>query len=327
MEYIKLGGSGLKISRIGLGGNNFGWWVDEKTSVAIVTRAVDLGITFLDTADCYDNGHSEEFIGKAIEGYRSQVILSSKFGLASGKSPNEKGASRRHIIKAMEGSLKRLKTDYIDLYQIHVPDPVTPIEETLRALDDLIKSGKVRYVGCCNFTAWQLCDAVWTSRFRNLNHFTSIQAKYNFIDRSIENELVPCCQAFKVGIIAYSPLAEGFLTGKYKKDEASPQDYRLGIAVRPDWRGPVQKRIFDSTFTESNWRKLATLDRFANERKLKTGQLALAWLLSKPWVSNVIAGARNIEQLTSNLAALDYKLNQDEVAELDRISSDSVLKE
>ena len=215
MEYRRLGCSGLKVSEISLGTNTFGRRADEQTSIAIVKHALDMGIIFIDTADTYDRGRSEEFIGKAVKNQRSQVIIATKFGYPMGDGPNDRGGSRYYIMKAIETSLKRLQTDYIDLYQMHVPDPTTPIEETLRVLDDLVRAGKVRYIGCSNFAAWQLCEALWTSRLNNLQSFVTVQPRYNILDRQIETELVSCCQAYNIGVIPWGPLAGGFLTGKY----------------------------------------------------------------------------------------------------------------
>ena len=217
MEYRKLGNSGLKVSELGLGANNFGWWIDEKTSIEVIHYALDQGINFIDTADMYDQGHSEEIIGKALKGRRDNVIIATKFSSRMGEGPNDRGGSRYYIKKAVEASLKRLQTEYIDLYQIHNPDPETPIEETLRALNDLIQSGKVLYIGCSNFSSWQLSDAIWTSRINNLHSFITIQVKYNLFERQIENELIPCCKAYGIGIIPWGPLAGGFLTGKYQR--------------------------------------------------------------------------------------------------------------
>ncbi|MBI4180357.1 MAG: aldo/keto reductase [Chloroflexi bacterium] len=309
-EYRKLGDSGLKVSEIGLGGNTFGQRADEATSLAIINRAIDSGINFIDTADIYDRGHSEEFVGKAVKGKRSRVIIATKFGNPMGDGPNERGGSRSYIMKAVEASLKRLQTDYIDLYQIHMVDPTTPIEETLRALDDLVRGGKVRYIGCSNFAAWQLCEALWTSRLNNLHSFVSVQPRYNMLDREIEAELVPCCQAYNIGVIPWGPLAGGFLTGKYRQGEKVPPDARLS---RP-------MPLYGEVFTEVNWGKLAKLEAFARERGHNMGELAIAWLLAKPWISTVIAGARKVEQVTANIAGADWKLTAEEIAEVNTIS-------
>jgi len=310
MEYRRLGSSGLKVSEVGLGGNNFGWWADEKTSIVVINHALDMGVNFIDTADMYDRGHSEEFVGKAVKGKRTQVIIATKFGNAMGDGPNERGGSRYYIMKAVDSSLKRLQTDYIDLYQMHVPDTTTPIEETLRALNDLVRAGKVRYIGCSNFAAWQLCEALWISKVNNLQSFVTAQPQYNLLDRRIERELVPCCQAYGIGVIPYSPLAGGFLTGKYRQGEEPPPDGRLS--------GP--NPAFRRVFTEANWEKLAKLEAFVAERGHTVGELAIAWLLAKPWISTVIAGARKIEQVSANVAAGEWKLTAEEVAEVEAIS-------
>ena len=308
MEYRRLGKSGLKVSEVGLGGNNFGWWADEPTSVAVINHALDIGINFIDTADVYDRGHSEEFVGKAVKDKRSQVIIATKFGNAMGDGPNERGGSRYYIIKAVDASLRRLQTDYIDLYQMHLPDLTTPIEETLRALDDLVLAGKVRYIGCSNFAAWQLCEALWTSKANNLQSFVTVQPRYNLYDRQIERELVPCCQAYSIGVIPYSPLAGGFLTGKYRQGEAPP-----------DGRLTGQMSLSSGLFKEANWNRLTKLEAFATERGHTMVELAIAWLLAKPWLSTVIAGARKTEQVSANVAAAEWKLTAEEVAEVEAI--------
>jgi aryl-alcohol dehydrogenase-like predicted oxidoreductase len=310
MEFRKLGSSGLKVSEIGLGGNNFGWWIDEQTSITVINHAIDLGINYIDTADMYDKGNSEKFIGKATKDKRSQVIIATKCGYPMGDGPNDKGASRYHIMKSVDASLKRLQTDYIDLYQIHIPDPTTPIEETLRALEDLVRAGKVRYIGCSNFAAWQLCEALWTSKVNNLHSFITVQPRYNAMERQIETELVPCCQAYGIGVIPWGPLAGGFLTGKYRQGEESKSDGRL-----------AKPTIYSNVFTEANWKKLSKLEAFAAERGHTVGELAIAWLLAKPWISTVIAGGRKIEQVSANIDAAKWKLTAEEVTKVDAITA------
>jgi aryl-alcohol dehydrogenase-like predicted oxidoreductase len=309
MEYRRLGNSGLKVSAVGLGGNNFGWWADEQTSIPVIHHAIDAGINFLDTADVYARGQSEEFIGKAIKGKRANLIIATKFANQMGDDPNERGGSRRYIMEAVDASLKRLKTDYIDLYQMHVPDPTTPMGETLRALDDLIRAGKVRYIGCSNFAAWQMCEAIWISRTNNFSTFISTQPMYNLLSRGIERELVPCCQHYGIGIIPYSPLASGFLTGKYRQGEAPPEGARLSGS------DPRFQRVFN----EDNWSKLAKLESWAKEHDHTVGELAIAWLLVKPMVSTVIAGARKSEQVDTNVAAGDWQLTPEEVTEVEAL--------
>jgi aryl-alcohol dehydrogenase-like predicted oxidoreductase len=309
MEYRSLGNSGLKVSEIGLGGNPFGWWADEPASIEVIHHALDQGINFIDTADGYDKGNSEKWIGKALKGKRSGVIIATKFGVPMGDGPNDRGGSRHYIFRAVEASLERLQTDYIDLYQMHFPDPSTPIEETLRALDDLVKSGKVRYIGCSNFAAWQLAEALWTSRVYNLHSFVTIQPRYNLLYREIERELVPCCEAYKIGIFPHSPLAGGFLTGKYKKGGEMPPDGRLS----------APNSSYARIFTDANWEKLAGYDKFAAERGRTMGELAIAWLLSKPWLCSVIAGGKKKEQVSANVAAAAWKLTPEEIAAVEAL--------
>ena len=306
MQYRVLGKSGLKVSELGLGANNFGWWADEQASIAVINHALDLGINYIDTADMYDRGRSEEFVGKALKGKRGRVVIATKFAQPMGDGPNDKGGSRYYIMKAVEASLRRLQTDYIDVYQMHVPDRETPIEETLRALNDLVQSGKVRYIGCSNFAAWQLCEALWTSKSNHLHAFLTVQVRYNILERSIEAELVPCCREYGIGVIPWGPLAGGFLTGKYQQGKKAPTDARLANPVA----------IYSHIFTDENWKRLTALTNFAAERGHTIAELAIAWLLTKPWISSVIAGARTVEQLSANLPAMQWKLTDDEIAEV-----------
>ncbi len=311
MEYRRLGNSGLKVSEIGLGGNTFSWIIDEQTSADVINRAIDLGVNYIDTADLYNRGGSEEFIGKAIKGKRSQLIIATKFGRKMGEGPNDRGGSRYYIMRAVEASLKRLQTDYIDLYQMHEPDPGTSMEETLRALDDLVKAGKVRYIGTSNFPAWQICEALGISRMFNLHSFVTEQPLYNLLNRKIESELVPFAASHNIGIIPWGPLAGGFLTGKYRKGEKIPSEYRLASGIG----------IYGKLFTDSNWDKLSKLEKFATERGHSVGELAIAWLLAKPWVTTVIAGARDVDQVPANVVASQWKLTAKEVAEVDAITA------
>ena len=313
MEYRNLGSSGLKVSVLGLGGNNFGWWIDEQRSAAVINRALELGINFIDTADMYDKGRSEEYIGLTLKGRRTQVLIATKFAAEMGEGHNDRGGSRWYIMRAVEASLKRLNTDYVDLYQIHFPDPTTPIEETLRALDDLVKAGKVRYIGCSNFAGWQLSEALWTSRVNNLNHFVTVQTKYNLFERQIEQELVPCCKAHGVGVLPWGPLAGGFLTGKYRRGEQPPTPT---TGAKPS---KAFIEIYNAVITDANWERLGKLDAFARTCGHKVGELAIAWLLSHPWLSTVIAGATRPEQLDANVAGADWKLTAEEVAQVEQI--------
>ena len=234
MQYRRMGSSGLHVSVVGLGTNNFGFRMDEESSIRVFRHAVDEGINFIDTADSYGNGLSEERIGLALKGNRHDVIIASKAGNPVGEGPNRRGASRNHIMNQVEVSLRFLQTDYIDLYQIHRPDPNTPIEETMRALDDLVRQGKVRYLGCSNFAAWQVSEANWLARANSLNQFVTVQPEYNMLNRSVERELVPFCHEYNIGILPFYPLASGFLTGKYRQGEALPEGARLtGNERRP----------------------------------------------------------------------------------------------
>jgi aryl-alcohol dehydrogenase-like predicted oxidoreductase len=312
MEYRNLGNSGLKVSEVGLGGNNFGWWADEATSAVVINSALEAGINFIDTADVYDHGHSEEYIGRSLKGKRQRVIIATKFGYPMGEGPNEKGGSRHYVFQAVDNSLKRLQTDYIDLYYMHGPDTSTPIAETLSALDSVVKSGKVRYIGCSNFSAWQVNDALWTSKTNQLAAFIVVQQGYNLVARRIEKELIPCCQHHGLGIIPYSPLSSGLLTGKYRKGEEPPQGTRLATNVLPG-----VKRIL----AEANWEVLSKLTAFAEERGHTLGELAISWLLSKPWLSSVIAGARKPEQVSVNVNAAKWKLTSEEVAAVEAITA------
>ena len=296
---------------MGLGGNNFGWWADEKTSAPVIDAAIAEGINFVDTADVYDRGHSEEYIGRALKGRRHQMIIATKFGMPVGSGPNDKGGSRHHIFEAVENSLKRLQTDYIDVYYMHSADPTTPIEETLSALDALVKSGKARYIGCSNFAAWQVADALWTSKVNHLASFVVVQQGYNLLQRQVEKELVPCCQAHGLGVVPYSPLANGLLTGKYKQGQEPPQGSRLSSTVLPG-----MKRVL----AEANWGMLSKLDAFAKDRDHTMGGLAIAWLLAKPWLSSVIAGAHDPRQVKENAAAGMWKLTAEEVTAIEAIT-------
>ncbi len=308
MEYRTLGTSGLKVSALGLGTNSFGRRADEQQSKRVIDQALDLGVNFLDTANMYGPRLSEEIIGKALKSKRDQILIATKFGRSMGDGPNDRGASRSHIVEQLEGSLSRLKTDYIDLYQLHSPDPDTPIEETLRALDDCVRNGKVRYIGCSGVTAWQACEAVWTSRMLNLNAFVSVQPYYNLLKREIEKELVPFCRAYGLGIIPYFPLEGGLLTGKYRFGKPAPANSRFA------GRTESEKR-----FSKRNFSILAGLERFAEKRGRPVLELALAWLLANPSVSTVIAGATKPEQVVANERSLDWKLSTDELKEIDEI--------
>ncbi len=303
MEYRYLGKSGLKVSVIGLGTNNFGRRLDADASALVINHALDMGVNMIDTSNSYGDGYSEEYIGRALEGKRDKAIIGTKVSSAVGDGPNDGGNSRQHIMVAVEDSLRRLKTDYIDLYQIHWHDPHVPIEETLRALDDLVRQGKVRYIGCSNFTAWQVCEAAWTSKTLGISEFVSVQPRYSLMDRGIEAELVPFCESYGVGILPYYPLANGFLTGKYRRGQNAPEGTRLAESDR-------------GMFTDANFDLLERLEAFCEARGHSVLELAFAWLLANGAVSSVIAGATRVEQIISNARASSWQLTSYEIAEV-----------
>ncbi len=311
MEQRNLGPSGLKVSAVGLGCNNFGMWIDKEASRAVIHKAIDLGITLLDTADVYGNkGGSETIMGELLGPRRKDIVLASKFGIAMDAAETLKGGSRRYIMSAVEASLKRLKTDWLDLYQIHRPDAATPIEETLRALDDLIRQGKVRYVGCSNFAAWQVVEATWTARHHNLNGFISCQDEYSLVVRGIERELLPAIQQYDLGLLPYFPLASGLLTGKYKRNTQLPASSRL----------TTTQRLSDRFMTDANWETAEKLDSFATEHGHSILELAFSWLASRPGVASVIAGATKPEQLEQNVKAINWQFTADELATIDKLA-------
>lgn len=303
MDYRQLGRSGLQVSAIGLGTNNFGRQLDAKATEVVINHALDMGINMIDTANSYSGGRSEEFIGRALKGKRHKAIIATKVSSRVGEGPNMGGNSRQHILAEVENSLRRLGTDYIDLYQIHWWDPDTPIEETLKVLSDLISQGKVRYIGCSNFKAWQLCEAVWTARASGLASFASVQPRYSMMDREVESELTPFCESYGVGILPYYPLANGFLTGKYVRGQTAPEGTRLADNDR-------------GMFTEENFDVLERLDSFCAERDHTVLELAFAWLLANPNVSSVIAGATRAEQVVGNAKAGGWSLTEEEYDEV-----------
>ena len=299
MNYRKLGKSGLEVSVIGLGANNFGGRLDYETSDSVISQLFDVGINLIDTSNSYGNTLSEEYIGRSLEGRREKAVIATKVSSRMSEGPNQAGNSRKHIIEQVENSLTRLRTNYIDLYQIHWWDSTTPIEETLRVLDDLVTQGKIRYLGCSNFSAWQVCESVWTSKELGIQTFISAQPHYSMLERNVERELIPFCGKYGVGILPYFPLANGFLTGKYRKDSPSPSGSRL----ESDDKG---------LFTESNYALLEKLIGFSEERGKTVLDLAFAWLLYNGDISSVIAGATKPEQVISNAAAADWQLTDKE---------------
>jgi len=311
VEKRNLGRSGLQVSAIGLGCNNFGARVEFETAKSVVHKALDLGITLLDTADTYgERGGSETALGKILGAERKNIVLASKFGMKMSDDGALQGGSRRYIMRAVEDSLKRLQTDWIDLYQLHEPDPLTPIEETLRALDDLVRQGKVRYLGCSNLKAWQVVEAQWTAKASGLEQFISCQDEYSLINRKIESELVPAMQSYNLGLLPYLPLASGLLTGKYVKDAPMPDGARMTKA----------KRFADRFLTEHNWKIAEQLGAFAAAHEQSLLNLAFSWLLAQPLVSSVIAGATSVKQIELNVATGNWKLSNEALAEIGNIT-------
>jgi aryl-alcohol dehydrogenase-like predicted oxidoreductase len=312
MEFRPLGRSGLHVSLAGLGCMNFGMMNDEAQSRAIVARALELGINFFDVADVYGNrGTSEQYLGRALGARRQEVLIATKFaGPMSSDQAWMQGGARRWIMAAVEGSLRRLGTDYVDLYQMHRPDDATPIEETLRALDDLVRQGKVRYLGCSNFAGWHVADAAWTSRVEHLNRFTSAQNRYSLMSRDIERELIPACQAHGLGLLPYFPLESGLLSGKYAPGQAFPADSRLA-----KW-GPWAAANFAS---EDKLARVTQLNGLCTKHGHSLLQLALGWLATRPTVASVIAGVTSIAQLEQNVAALAWRPAATEFAVIDQI--------
>jgi aryl-alcohol dehydrogenase-like predicted oxidoreductase len=295
---------------VGLGCNNFGRRCDQGQASAVVGRALELGVTLFDTADIYGpRGVSEEYLGKALQGHRRDAVIATKFVGPMGEGPLWAGASRRYIFEAVDASLRRLGTDYIDLYQIHFPDARTPIEETLRALDDLSRAGKIRYFGCSNFAGWQVVEAQWIARDRSFAPLVSAQNQYNLLDRRIERELVPACNKYGLGVLPYFPLANGFLTGKYRPGQPAPEGTRLASGMG------------ERVLTEENFAVLAKLEDFAQQRGHSMLDLAIGWLASQSHVAGVIAGATKPEQIEQNVKAAEWRLAGEELAEVDRLTS------
>ena len=313
MEKRQLGNSGLQVSILGLGCNNFGGRLDEARSIAVIEKALDLGVTLIDTADAYPittTGTSEEIIGKALGKNRADVVLATKFGWAMDDS-GRNGGSRRYIMTAVEDSLRRLQTDWIDLYQFHKPDPKTPIEETLRGLDDLVHQGKVRYIGCSNFAGWQAVEATLLARELGGNAFICSQEHYSLLARDIEREVIPALEAYGLGLLPFFPLASGLLTGKYRA--GGPADGRLSYT----------DRLADTFMTERNLGLVERFAGFCEARGKSLTDLAFAWLLAQKTIPSVIAGASNDDQLEQNLKAVEWTLTAEDLAEIEQLAADN----
>ncbi len=319
MEHRNLGGCGLRVSRFCLGTMTFGEsrtfmkgaTSSDEEARRVLDAALDAGVDFLDTANVYSEGRSEELLGEWLGARRPRVVLATKCRMPAGPGENDRGLSRRHVLAACEASLRRLRTDWIDLYQVHMQDTRTPIEETLRALDDLVRSGKVRYAGCSNYTGWRLAEALGAAQRLRIGGFVSLQIQWSLIVRGAERELLPAARARGLGVMVWSPLARGFLSGKYRRAEAPPSGTRLG-AWKERWA------TFDR---EPHWKILDTVQEVAAKRQARPAAVALAWLLAKPECTSIIVGARNAAQLAENLEAAQLALSPEEVAALDRAST------
>jgi aryl-alcohol dehydrogenase-like predicted oxidoreductase len=313
MDYRQLGRTGVQVSSICLGCMMFGRRTSAEDSRAIIDRALDAGINFLDTANVYSRGRSEEITGEALtrNRQRQRVVLATKVhGRMADEDPNAYGNNRRHIIAECEASLRRLQTDYIDLYQIHRPEPNTPIDETLRALDDLIRAGKVRYIGTSTFGAWQVVEALWASKELGLNRFVSEQPPYNILDRRIERELIPMAQTFGIGIVPWSPVAGGLLTGKYRRGSSLPPDSRYATDDNPNYRRRLVDRVYDV---------VEQLETIAQAKDCSMVQMALAWVLHQPGITSPIIGPRTMEQLEEFLGATSVRIEPADSEQIDRV--------
>ncbi len=313
MEYRALGRTGVQVSSVCLGAMTFGGRTTPEDGYAIVDKAIDAGINFIDTANVYNLGGSEEVVGEALKrnGKRDRMVIATKVnGVIDASDPNGRGNSRRHIIQQCEASLRRLQTDWIDLYQLHRADTDIPVDETLRALDDLIRAGKIRYIGTSNYAAWQMVESFSVSKELGLNRFVCTQPPYNLLDRRIERELIPMCQTYGVAIIPWSPLAGGVLTGKYRRGEEIPGDARFANMTGARYSRFLNERMHDT---------IEDLEPLAVEKGTTLSRLALAWVMARPGVTSTIIGPRTMEQYDDNMAALDLSLTEDDLERIDRI--------
>lgn len=318
MEMRQLGRTGVQVSSLCLGAMMFGGRTTPEDSARIIDRALDAGINFLDTANVYNAGRSEEATGAALaaNGRRSEVILATKVWNRMGEGPNDWGLSRRHIIEQCEASLRRLGTDYIDLYQVHRPMPEIPIDETLRALDDLVRSGKVRYLGTSTFAAWQVVESLWVAKEYGLNRFVCEQPPYNLLDRRIERELLPMARTYGIAVIPWSPLAGGLLTGKYNRDQPPPEDSRFAAMERADNR---MAALYRRRYTDASLDAIERLAPLAAAKGASLSQFALAWCMGRPGVTSAIIGPRTMEQLEDNLRATEVALTAEDHQAIDAI--------
>lgn len=311
MQKRKLGNAGPEVSLVGLGANNFGGRIDLAASRRVVDKALDLGVTLIDTADVYGNrGGSEECLGQILGPRRKNIVLATKFGLPMDDSGKLRGASRRYIVQAVDASLRRLKTDWIDLYQLHRPDAQTPIEETLYALDDLVKAGKIRFIGCSNLSGAQLQEAQGVAQARRLASFICCQDEYNLLERALEKDLLPVMGEHRLTLLPYFPLASGLLTGKYRHGAPPPPGTRLANSAS---RG-------SGVLNDRNWRIVEALSAFAAARGRSLLELAMSWLASRPFIPSIIAGATTPAQVEQNIAAIGWTLSANDLAEIDRLT-------
>ena len=312
MQYRKMGRTGLKVSAICLGSSTYGSQVGEVEAINIIESALAAGVNFFDTADAYTEGRSEEIVGKALKGKRQSVVLATKVGHRTGPGVNDAGLSRKHMMQGIEDSLRRLGTDYIDLYYVHEPDYDTPIEETLRTLDDLVHQGKVRYIACSNFYAWQLCKALWVSDLHGLVRFDCIQPPYNLLTRDIEYELLPLCASEGVGVCVFNPLAGGLLTGKHDPHKPPAKGTRFAL----ERLGAIYRKHY---WSATNFEAVASLKQIAEEHGRNLPQFALAWILSNEVITSAICGATSLKHLEQNLGATEVKLSKEELAACDGV--------
>ena len=310
MEYRRLGDTGLMVSELCLGCMTFGRETSEEDSKGLVGRFLEADGNFIDTADVYAKGVSEEITGRAIQGVRDDVVLATKVRFPMGDGPNDVGLSRKHVVQGCEDSLRRLGTDYIDLYQIHCWDVATPLEETLSALTDLVRAGKVRYIGVSNFTAWQIIKSVCVSEANGFERFVCLQPQYSLVERNVEYEILPACEEEGLGVIPWSPLGGGFLSGKYRRGEEPPRGSRISEAVES------MEEYWDRRATERNWAVLDVVGEISEAIGKSYAQISLNWLLRQPAVTAPIIGARTIEQLEDNLGASGWELDEQQVDEL-----------
>ncbi|RIA56139.1 aldo/keto reductase [Dichotomicrobium thermohalophilum] len=311
MQYRNLGRSGLKVSEICLGTMTFGHSTDEREAAAIMDAAFDAGVNFFDSSNTYAKGRSEEILGDLLKGRRHEAVIGTKVFNPTGPAPNDSGLSRLNILRAVEESLRRLQTDYIDVYYLHHTDDETPLDETLRALDDLVRDGKVRYIACSNFEAWRLLESMWISDTKGLERFTAYQPQYNLVVRDIEAEILPVCRLKGVGVVAWGPLAGGFLTGKYKPGERTA----------PGTRSEENWVFMDHMFAPNADDTLKTLLRLSKEVGCAPGALALRWVLEQPDVSSAIVGARTVEQFRKSLEAVDLSVSSHVLRDLTKVSA------